>query len=233
MTKPTCVSGPIRIIKVVWEKVGLAALASLMISMPLAKATAEDVPWSVSAAAIRRVTLKSGTHFPQLPLDSAKASAVLDSLRAEGISAVEIFALADGGRSFGGLDHKDLFRIDPELGTMDDFRRLVKLIHEKAMPVVAFVNLGYSSVDAPEFLKARDDVKAGVRPAKRVCIFGLTLPMLRLQFRPRGHRLHGASNALGSKPGTFYNSEKDEFWQWSERAGKLLDQVGWCRLEGK
>ena len=234
MTKQTWVTGSIRIIEAVWENASLAVLAGLMISMTLATATAEDAPWWVSAAAIKRVTLKSGTHFPQLPLDPAKASAALDGLRADGISAVEIFAPADGGRSFDGLDHKDLFRIDPELGTMDDFRRLVKLIHEKAMPVVAFVNLGYSSVDAPEFLKACDDMKAG-RKTRETSLHiwaetgnapppiqapGDTVFMVRPTHLP------------GGKPGTFYNSEKDEFWQWSERAGKFY-WTKWAGVDSK
>lgn len=209
---------------------GLGALILLTISLCFATASAEDTRWWVSAAAIKRVTLKPGTHFPQLPLDPVKASAALDELLAEGVTAVEIFAPADGGRSFGGLDHKDLFRIDPELGTMDDFRRLVTLIHKKGMPVVGFVNLGYSSVDAPEFLKACDDMKAG-RKTRETSLFmwadradapppisapGDTVFMVRPTHLP------------GGKPGTFYDSKKDEFWQWSERAGKFY----WTKWAG-
>jgi hypothetical protein len=152
----------------------------------------------------------------------------------EGIAAVEIFAPAEGGRSFGGLDHKDLFRIDPELGTMDDFRQLVKLIHKKGMPVVAFVNLGYSSVDAPEFLQACDDMKAG-RKTRETSLYiwadtasapppiyapGDTVFMVRPTHLP------------GGKPGTFYDSEKDEFWQWSDRAGKFY-WTKWAGVDSK
>ncbi len=82
--------------------------------------------WWESAAAAHRVTLKSGTHFPQLSLDSRKAAAELDRVKSEAISVLEIFAPAHGGRSYAGLDANDRYRIDPELGTMDDFHRLVR-----------------------------------------------------------------------------------------------------------
>ena len=48
--------------------------------------------------------------------------AALDDLRAQGITAVEVFAPAEGGRSFGGLDTIDRYRLEPAAGTMDDFQ---------------------------------------------------------------------------------------------------------------
>ena len=37
----------------------------------------------------------------------------------------------------------------------------VQQAHHAGFSVVTFQNLGYSSVDAPQFLKAEDDVRAG------------------------------------------------------------------------
>jgi hypothetical protein len=117
--------------------------------------------WWEKAAAIVRVSLMPSRDRASLSLDVAKASSQLDEFHSRGISAVEIFAPAYGGVSYGGLDAKDRYRVDPTAGTMDDFRRLVTLAHSKGMPVITFDNLGYISVDAPEWLKACDDVKAG------------------------------------------------------------------------
>src|SRR5579883_265320 len=119
--------------------------------------------WWERAAAIRRMALKAGTDFPQLSLRPSQAANQLDHLRAEGITALEVFAPMEGGGSFDGLDSKNLFRIDPELGTMQDFRRLIRLAHSKRIAVIAALNLGYASVEAPFFLKASDDMKKGKR----------------------------------------------------------------------
>ena len=117
--------------------------------------------WWERTSAIVRVSLRQRGNRPAFPLDPVKASAQLDELRALGVSAVEIFAPAYGGGSYGGLDTRDRYRIDPAAGTMDDFRRLVRLAHSKGMAIITFDNLGYISVDAPDWLKACDDVREG------------------------------------------------------------------------
>ncbi|MBA7654032.1 hypothetical protein ES703_61905 [subsurface metagenome] len=185
--------------------------------------------WWESASAIKRVTLKSGTHFYQLFLDPAKLSAQLDEILAQGFTGIEIFAPADGGKSYGGLDTKNRYRIEPELGTMDDFRRLVRLAHSKALAVITFDNLGYCAVDAGEFLKACDDKRQGIdsKEVKRFCwsdsadapppATGDKFFMIRPTHLP------------GWKPGTFYDSKKYEFWQFSELAGCYY----WSKWEGE
>jgi hypothetical protein len=59
-----------------------------------------------------------------------------------------------GSDSFGSQLREAL----PEVGTMEDFRASVRLIDSKGMAVISFDNLGYCSSEAPEFLKAADDV---------------------------------------------------------------------------
>jgi hypothetical protein len=97
-----------------------------------------------------------------LPIqDSTKLVSVLDELKVQGLQALSVHAPSEGGISFGGFDVINHFRIDPAFGTMDDFNRLVRLAHKKGLPIIVNLNLGYCSVDAPEFLKACDDVRAG------------------------------------------------------------------------
>ncbi|MGH9453699.1 MAG: alpha-amylase family protein, partial [Terriglobia bacterium] len=101
--------------------------------------------WWEHARAVRRMTLKRGTAFAQMPLDPARAALELDRLRNEGISVLEVFAPEEGGHSFDGLDAINRFRIEPELGAVNDFRRLVQLTHQKGLTVITFENFGYSS----------------------------------------------------------------------------------------
>ena len=131
----------------------LAAMMSVSLSVQGQKQkSAAPVPWYVSAAAIHRVTLKPPTkywRFEQLSMDPATANHQLATWKNEGIDALEIFAPEEGGNSYDGLDAKDRFRLDPGLGSMQDFRRLVRQAHHASFAVVTFQNLGYSSVEAP------------------------------------------------------------------------------------
>jgi hypothetical protein len=117
--------------------------------------------WYLTAPAIIRVKLKKGSGTSGLSLDSLKLDAQLDSIAKQGYTGIEIFATPYGGKSYGGLDAIDRYRIDPASGTMDDFKRLVRQAHRKKLAVIAFDNLGYCSIDAPHFLKACDDISKG------------------------------------------------------------------------
>jgi hypothetical protein len=185
--------------------------------------------WWESAAAIARVSLNPDTGGRQLrgqqfPLDPAKASPILDDLKAQGISAIEIFAPYHGGRSFGGLDAIDRFNVNPEIGTMENFRALVRLIHSKGMAVISFDNLGYCSSESPEFLQAADDVRAGKDTAEaRRFLWADSAdapppePNDDKFFMVRPRHLPGN-----------YDPVKNEFWEYNERAGKYF----WTRWQG-
>jgi hypothetical protein len=174
--------------------------------------------WWESTPAIMRVFLtERQARGRAFPLDPAAASKRLDELRAAGIHAIEIFAPAEGGNSYSGLDTINRYRLDPKAGTMADFRRLVQLTHEKGMRVITFDNLGYSSVEAVDFLKACDDIRAG-RQSREVNFYiwsdapdapppGSAGKLDRYFFVRPDH-------------GPRYNPVKGEFWQYSERAGK-------------
>jgi hypothetical protein len=104
--------------------------------------------WWEKAAAMVRVSPRGKRAFPFK--DRSRMEAALDDLRAQGITAVEVFAPAEGGRSFGGLDTIDRTGSSPQRarwttsGTRPPGPR-------RDMAVISFDNLGYSSVEAVEF----------------------------------------------------------------------------------
>lgn len=204
----------------------LAAMVAVPSSMHGRKAKSPAAaPWYVSAAAIHRVTLKPPTkywRFEQLSMDTATANHQLATWKNEGIDALEIFAPEEGGNSYDGLDAKDRFRLDPGLGNMQNFHRLVQQAHRAGFAVVTFQNLGYSSVDAPQFLKAEEDARAGRDTAEKNFYFWS---------KTRDAPQPAASNSYflvrPKQPG--YDPLKNEFWQWSDRA----QQYYWTRWPGK
>lgn len=169
--------------------------------------------WWESAAAICGVTLKDREYFPQLPIDPDQAAKKLDQIREQGFAAIEIIAPAEGGYSYNGLDQTNYYRIDPEIGTMDDFRRLVRQAHSRGLAVITFENVGYPSVDAPYWQKACDDVRNGRNtPEARRFLWS--------------DRADAPAPALGSfvmQPGKHWGR-----WVFSERAGKYY----WTKWPG-
>ena len=123
--------------------------------------------WYEKAAGIKVVTFKKNLHYGfELSLKPDMLSKELDQIRHEGFSAIEIFAPAEGLQAYNGLDIENFFRIDPELGTMADFRRAVHLAHEKKLAVIVFLNIGYFSVEAPDWKQAEREKRAGLHEGK-------------------------------------------------------------------
>ena len=181
--------------------------------------------WWISASAVHRVTLKPDTRFwrfEHLSLEPQKAELQLQRWKDEGISAIEIFAPAEGGNSYDGLDAIDRFRLDPGVGTVDDFRRLVRQAHQAGLKVIIFDNLGYSSIYAPQFQKACEDVRAG-RPTAEAHMF---LWSDRADASPPAR---GNSYFLIRPNFPNYNSEKSEFWQWDDQCRHFY----WTKWPGK
>ena len=171
--------------------------------------------WWEKVPSMLRISLRARRNRPALPIqDETKLSAFLDEMREKGIASLEIFAPYHGGSSYGGLDSIDRYRLHPEAGTMEDFRRLVRIAHSKGMPIISFDNLGYCSVEAPEFLQASDDVKAG----KETPLTKRFLWSDRADAPPPAAGDHFFMIRPAHLPG--YDSVKGEFWQHSERAGR-------------
>jgi Alpha amylase, catalytic domain/Maltogenic Amylase, C-terminal domain len=162
--------------------------------------------------------------FPVKP--AAAAARRLDEFRDAGIGMVEVYAPAEAGNSFLGLDTINRYRVDPRIGTMDDFRRLVDLAHAKGLKIISIDNLGYCSVEAVDFLKACDDVKAG-RDSREARMFlwadSPDAPPPPGAGRPDPYFMVRPTHLGG------YESPKHEFWQPSARAGKHY----WTRWPGE
>ena len=157
--------------------------------------------------------------FPLVP--AAAASKRLDEMRAAGISAIEVYAPAEGGNSFMGLDTINRFRLEPKVGSMDDYRQLVRLAHARGIRIINIDNFGYSSLEALDFLKACDDVKAGRDSREARFYLWSDSP----DDPPPGSA--GKDRYFKVRP---MRPEKDkhEFWEWSERAGKYY----WTKWDG-
>jgi hypothetical protein len=111
--------------------------------------------WWETAAAIKLVTLKKERSYAhEIAIDPREASTQLDKIVAEGFQAIEIFAPAEGLFGYNGLDTVNHYQIDPEIGTMDDFRQLIRIAHNKRLAVTAFVNVGYFSLEAANWIEA-------------------------------------------------------------------------------
>jgi alpha amylase-like protein/maltogenic amylase-like protein len=153
--------------------------------------------------------------FPLKPWDAAERR--LEEVRDAGIGMIEIYAPAEAGNSFLGLDTINRYRVDPRIGTMDDFRRLVTLAHAKGLKIISIDNLGYCSVDAVDFLKACDVVKAG-RDSREARMFlwadSADAPPPPGAGRPDPYFMVRPTHLAG------YESPKHEFWQPSARAGR-------------
>ena len=171
--------------------------------------------WWNSAAAIVRVSLNPVEPERSFPIDPKRAGPILERYKREGISAIEIFAPYHGGHSFRGLDIINPFEIDPRIGTMEDFRSLVRLIHGKGMAVTVFVNLGYASAEAPEFLKAERDEEAGKTTAETRRFLW-------------SNRVDATPPEDGNNSYFLIGDRKKSFWAYSARAGKYF----WTTWEG-
>jgi hypothetical protein len=170
--------------------------------------------WWERASGILRVGFRRHREPGQeFSLDPARLPGALQAVRGAGFDAIEIFAPALGGRSYGGLDTIDHYRLDPRLGTMEDFRRLVRVAHQHGLAVTTFDNLGYTAVEEPGFFKACDDVRAG-RSSRETSFF------------------IWSDSADAPPPG---KATRDSFfltdgtWQYSERAGKCY----WSKWPGQ
>lgn len=82
----------------------------------------------------------------------------LDDLKEQGYQGIEIAAPYKGPRTpWAGLGATDNYDIDPSIGTMADFEHLLATAHQFGMRVVMFGNAGYSSPEAPFWIKAQQD----------------------------------------------------------------------------
>jgi hypothetical protein len=163
--------------------------------------------WWETASAIARPYLKArGQTLNEL-------TAALDDYPERGIDTLEIFAPCEGGICYNGLDTIDYYKVDPAIGTLDDFYRLVASAHERGIAVVMFINLGYGHEQFPAFLKACDDVRAGLdTPETRMFLWSDT-----------------GQDKMDRSRAPYFMNDSHGNWRWSERAGKFF----WVMWEGE
>ena len=137
---------------------------------------------------------------------------VLDDVKEWGIDAVELFAPYHGGIEYGGLDVIDYYSVDPSIGTMEDFYALVKECHQRGLAIIIFVNLGYCAMEFPAFLKACNDVKAGIdSPESHWFLWSDT-----------------GKEEFDRSLIPYFMNDADGHWHYSEKAGKYY----WVKWHG-
>jgi glycosidase len=163
--------------------------------------------WWETTSAIARPYLKSRNQSLK------NLTAQLDQYQAFGIDTIEVFAPCHGGTCYNGLDTIDFYQVDPAIGTMYDLEQFVAAAHQRQMAVILFVNFGYAHEQFPTFLKACDDVRAGVdSPEVRMFCWSET----------------GQDQMDRSLAPHFLNDAHGN-WRWSERAQKYF----WVKWEGE
>jgi hypothetical protein len=181
--------------------------------------------WWEHAAGLYLCTFKPGRGYAHvLSLDPGKAFEELADIRAQGFQAIEIFAPADGRFGYAGLDMTDPYNVDRELGTMEDFRCFVRLAHGNGIAVVVFLNVGYFSFEAPAWLQACADRKAG-RDTEKVRWFSWAdSPDAPPPALPEDHFF-----AAGVVPPGTPDAPNTWGWQYSDEAGCYY----WARWQAK
>ncbi len=148
------------------QEYALSIVFLIVIGLP---ADAQESKWWESSAAIKLVSLKEadaawGQRLTLQNLD--ELSSELDGIIDEGYTAIEVIAPAHGGIAWGGLDSENFYDLDPERGSMDDFRNLVDLAHQKDLKVMAFINVGYMGKDHPDWIQAQEEALTDVNGEK-------------------------------------------------------------------
>lgn len=189
------------------------------------KHVATSLPWYVTCPAIQRMMLKSSTkyrRFDHLSLNPSETEAQLKALRSEGIGAVEVFAPEQGGNSYDGLDTTKHFALDPGLGSIQQFRKMVQIVHSLGMHVITFQNFGYSGITSEEFTAAEDSERKGqVTQETKFFLWSNTADA------PPPAQNSSYFFVRPKHPN--YDYSKKELWQWSDRAQKYY----WTRWLGK
>jgi maltose alpha-D-glucosyltransferase/alpha-amylase len=81
----------------------------------------------------------------------------LDYLQWLGINCIWLLPMYPSPLRDGGYDISDFFSINPDYGTVEDFRAFVDAAHERGMRVIADLVMNHTSSDHPWFQEARRD----------------------------------------------------------------------------
>eukprot|EP00911_Craspedida_sp_UC1_P000125 UC1_evm2s98 len=107
------------------------------------------------------------TSTPNRTCTLSQLQRLLPSVRAQGYSVVNVDwpVYAGPDSLYEGFGARDYWRVDPALGTDEDWARFVSTAHQLGLRVVADFNPSYFWTGAPAFQRAMADVKRyGVPP---------------------------------------------------------------------
>ena len=139
---------------------------------------------------------------------------MLPRIQDMGFGGIELYAPYMSGTEYMGLDIRDLMRVDPALGTMEDLKAFLDAAHDAGLYVIANMNVGYGAKDYEPFLKACDDVRNGVDSQERSWFL----------FRDR-------PEAMDRPNAPFFLQDADGKWVYSDRAGCYF-WVKWFGMNG-
>ena len=86
----------------------------------------------------------------------------LDYLQNLGVNALWLMPIYPSP-SYHGYDVKDYYSVNPDYGTMDDFKNLVNEAHKRGMHVILDLELNHTSNQNPWFTASNDDVNSPYR----------------------------------------------------------------------
>ena len=81
----------------------------------------------------------------------------LDYLQWLGIDCIWLLPYYPSPLKDGGYDIADFYGINPDYGTVEDFRVFVEAAHERGMRVIADLVMNHTSADHPWFQESRSD----------------------------------------------------------------------------
>jgi maltose alpha-D-glucosyltransferase/alpha-amylase len=87
--------------------------------------------------------------------DFAGLAAKLDYLQELGVTCIWLLPFYPSPLRDDGYDIADFYQVHPDLGTLDDFRRFVRLAHDRGLRVIVDLVLNHTSDQHPWFQAAR------------------------------------------------------------------------------
>lgn len=164
--------------------------------------------WEQSGAMLRLIPKKWNKNLREL-------EALIPQIVDCGFSGIELYAPYSSGMEYLGLDIIDLNAVDPALGTFEDLRAFLDAAHRAGLYVIGIFNIGYSAKDYPPFLKACDNVRAGIDSKER----GWFL----FRDAPEPMQRPNAPFFLQDADGRFVYSERADCYYWVKWFGEKND----------
>lgn len=92
----------------------------------------------------------------------------LDIIQSQGYQILELSSIYEGDPEvWGGLGATNNYAIDPSIGNLADFEKLIEEVHKRDMKIIFFGNIGYCWYQAPFFIKACEDHRNNVYSKER------------------------------------------------------------------